>query len=78
MSDSLPPPPPLPPGEHLPPSPGPLHQQQFQQQMQHQQQQLIGMTMCTSPRPAPNRQVAIIHNPEIQVSEKDPPLTVNG
>ena len=67
MSDSLPPPPPLPPGDHLPPSPGPLLHQQQQMQQQMQQQQLIGMTMCTSPRPAPNRQVAIIHNPEIQV-----------
>ena len=71
ISDSLPPPPPPPPGEHLSPSPCPPHhhQQQMQQQMQQQQQQQqqLGMTMCTSPRPPQNRQVAIIHNPEVQV-----------
>ena len=66
ISDSLPPPPPPPPGEQLSPSPCPPHhhQQQMQQQMQQQQ---LGMTMCTSPRPPQNRQVAIIHNPEVQV-----------
>ena len=69
MSDSLPPPPPPPPDEHLPPG-SPHHQQQMQQMQQQLQQQQHAMTMCTSPRPPPNRQVAIIHNPEIQVRSK--------